>query len=294
MLDLSHNFLTTLTSSEQSALDSLAGRHTFSLKLVGNPLECACYNLDMVQWLWHTSVSLDGEGREANYTCTTGSGEITSTERVMAQWMSHWRHCVGSQIFGIAMSAFLLQILSIVVVFVTARSWTQLCYAWKAVRRHRLPRRHNFRRDAYVVYSDVERDVILACVKLREVLEEIYSVRLLLPDREDLPGSVKAETIVQHIDHSWKVVLLVTRDFSQDEWACGFTVQQAQRSITDTMPDRVIVVFFEEPRVLPAMPSLRLLLRMVPERNILHVHRDTPPQHPVWKTLADLITREQS
>ncbi|KAK7097190.1 toll-like receptor 3 [Littorina saxatilis] len=279
VLDLSHNFLTTLTSSEQSALDSLAGRHTFSLKLLGNPLECACYNLDMVEWLWHTSVLLDGEGREANYTCTTESGEITSTERVMAHWMRHWRRCLGCQIFGIALSAFLLQILSIVVVFVTARSWTQLCYAWKAVRRHRLPRRQHFRRDAYVVYSDAERDVILACVTLREVLEEQYSVRLLLRDRDDLPGSVRAENIVQHIDNSWKVLLLVTREFSKDEWACGFTVQQAQRSITDTMPDRVIVVFLEEPRVLPAMPSLQLLLRMVPESNILHVHGDTPPQH---------------
>ncbi|XP_070185531.1 insulin-like growth factor-binding protein complex acid labile subunit isoform X1 [Littorina saxatilis] len=292
-LDLSHNSLSTLTSSERSALDSLAGRHAFSLKLLGNPLECACFNLDVVQWLWHTPVSLDGEGRQAaNYTCTTETGEITSTERVMAQWMSHWRRCVGVQMFGIALSAFLLQLLAIVVTFIVVRSWTQLCYAWKAIRRYRLPRRHHFHRDAYVVYSEAQDDVILACVTLRVAVEERYNVRLLLRDREELPGSVRAENVVQHIDDSWKVVLLVTRDFSQDEWACGFTVQQAQRSITDTMPDRVIIVFLEEPRVLPAMPSLQLLLRMVPERNILHVHRDTPPQHQVWKTLADLITTE--
>ncbi|KAK7111543.1 hypothetical protein V1264_011154 [Littorina saxatilis] len=263
-----------------------------TLKLEGNPLECACFNLDVVQWLWHTPVSLDGEGRQANYTCTTETGEITSTERVMAQWMRHWRRCVGVQMFGIALSAFLLQLLSIVVTFIVVRSWTQLCYAWKAIRRYRLPRRHHFHRDAYIVYSEAECDVIVACVTLREAVEERYGVRLLLRDREELPGSVRAENVVQHIDDSWKVVLLVTRDFSQDEWACGFTVQQAQRSITDTMPDRVIVVFLEEPRVLPAMPSLQLLLRMVPERNILHVHRDTPPQHQVWKTLADLITTE--
>ena len=85
-------------------------------------------------------------------------------------------------------------------------------------------------------------------------------------------------------------MLLVTLDFSQDEWACGFTVQQAQRSITETRPDRVIVVFLEDPTVLPAMPSMEMLLRMVPERNVLHVHRDTPARDPVWKTLADLIT----
>ena len=87
-------------------------------------------------------------------------------------------------------------------------------------------------------------------------------------------------------------MLLVTLDFCQDEWACGFTVQQAQRSISDTMPDRVIVVFLEEPMVLPATPSLEMLLRMVPERNVLHVHRNTPAEDPVWRTLADLITGE--
>ena len=84
----------------------------------------------------------------------------------------------------------------------------------------------------------------------------------------------------------------MTRDFCLDEWACGFTVQQAQRSLSDVMPDRVIVVFLERIRDLPALDSLRALLRMVPETHVLHVHRDTPPDHPAWDALADLITQE--
>ena len=74
------------------------------------------------------------------------------------------------------------------------------------MRRFRLPRRHHFRRDAYVVYADVHNDVMFACVSLYECLQQQYGVRLLLRDREELPGSVRAESIVQHIDDSWKVL----------------------------------------------------------------------------------------
>ena len=88
------------------------------------------------------------------------------------------------------------------------------------------------------------------------------------------------------------MVLLVTADFSQDEWACGFTVQQAQRGITDALPDRVIVVFLDPVRHVPALASLRALLRMVPETHVLEVPKDAPPEHPAWEALADLITRE--
>ena len=86
--------------------------------------------------------------------------------------------------------------------------------------------------------------------------------------------------------HFTQVLLLVTRAFAEDEWLCGFTVQQAQRSITDTLPDRVLVLFVGHPRHLPPMPSLHKLLRMVPERNVLHVRRDVTARDPVWNRLA--------
>ncbi|KAL8625674.1 hypothetical protein ACOMHN_043949 [Nucella lapillus] len=108
-LDLKRNMLTTLTLTERQDLDELAERHQFSLRLKGNPLACACFNLDLVQWLWRTSVLLDGDGHAANYTCTTQKGEVTSTEQVMDNWLGHWRRCVGGQIFNIALSAFLVQ-----------------------------------------------------------------------------------------------------------------------------------------------------------------------------------------
>ena len=71
------------------------------------------------------------------------------------------------------------------------------------MRHLRLPKRHQFRRDVYVGYADA--DWRLACVTLPRCLQQRHGVRLLLRDREELPGSVRAETIVDHIDDSWKV-----------------------------------------------------------------------------------------
>nr|KAG5695319.1 hypothetical protein BaRGS_006543 [Batillaria attramentaria] len=289
LLDLSHNMLPTLLPHERQVLDSLAATHDVTLLLRDNPLLCACANLDFVRWLWATSVQLDGDGSSArNYTCVTDTGEVSDTHTVMMQYDFHWRRCVGQQVLGAVTAAFLLQMLALVIVYVVSRSWTHLRYVWKVMKRLRLPRREHFRRDAYVGYADA--DVEFACLTLPTCLEERHGVRLLLREREELPGSVRAESIVEHIDDSWKVLLLVTRDFAMDEWACGFTVQQAQRSITDTMPDRVIVVFMEGPARLPPMASLERLLRMVPERNVMYVHKDTPPHDPQWNRLATVIT----
>ncbi|KAK7481408.1 hypothetical protein BaRGS_00027364 [Batillaria attramentaria] len=289
LLDLSHNMLPMLLPHERQALDTLAATNNFSLFLFGNPLLCACSDLDFVRWLWTTSIQLDGDGSSArNYTCVTDTGEVSDTHSVMMQYDFHWRRCVGQQVLGAVTAAFLLQMLALVIVYVVSRSWTHLRYAWKVMKRLRLPRREHFRRDAYVGYADADWE--FACLMLPACLEERHGVSLLLRDREELPGSIRAESIVEHIDDSWKVMLLVTRDFARDEWACGFTVQQAQRSITDTMPDRVIVVLMEDPARLPPMASLERLLRMVPERNVMYVHKDTPPHDPQWDRLAMAIT----
>nr|KAG5701788.1 hypothetical protein BaRGS_000778 [Batillaria attramentaria] len=288
LLDMSHNMLPTLLPGERQALDALANKRNFTLRLRGNSLLCACSNLDFLRWLWTTTVHLDADGNMTrNYTCLTDTGEVSDTHTMMMRYDSEWRRCVGQTMLVITSAAFLLQLLVLVIVYVVSRSWTHLRYAWKVMKGLRLPRREHFEWDAYVGYADD--DVELACLTLLPCLEERHGVRLLLRNREELPGTIRAENIVAHIDASWKVLLLVTPAFARDEWACGFTVQQAQRSITDTMPDRVIVVFMEDPTRLPPMASLERLLRMVPERNVLHVHRDTPLDDPVWDKLAEAI-----
>ena len=88
-----------------------------------------------------------------------------------------------------------------------------------------------------------------------------------------------------------KVLLLVTHDFMEDEW-CTFAAHQSLRSILDPLPDRMLVLFMDDPGRVQPMAWLHDLLRTLPERNVFHVQRDTPVGHPVWDRLAEAIIGE--
>ncbi|XP_076461809.1 toll-like receptor 4 [Babylonia areolata] len=292
-LDLSHNMLPTLTVAERAAMDHLASRHHFRLRLTGNPLACTCASLDMVQWMGHTRVSLDGEGAEGNYSCTMETGEMSDTHRVLAAMLPHWRRCVGVKLFSVALGLFLTQLLLLVLSYVSYCHYPRLRYAWKVLRRHQLPSRlRDFTKDAYLVYADTNRDVMWANDTLRVLLRQQGTLRLLLPEREFLPTMDKAENIGRYIDMSWRTVLLVTEDFSKDDWASGYAVRQALRSITGLTPRRVIVLLLEDPRRLRPMPDLQRLLPHVPPHHVIRVHPLDASHHPAWRALADAIIGE--
>ncbi|XP_076445602.1 uncharacterized protein LOC143283303 [Babylonia areolata] len=298
VLDLSFNTITSLTSSEQSSLDTLASRHQVRLALKGNPLRCTCTELDFLHWLRDTAVTLDGEEDNSTrrYTCTADSGELTDTERVTADWDALWRHCMAAQISVWTSAVFTLQIVGLLIAYTVSRHWTHLRHACKVLRRLREPKRQDFRKDVYIAYADD--DAELACVHLPRCLQG-HGLRVLLRQQEEQPGIARVESIVQFIEDSWKVVLLVTRAFAEDEdGSCGFTVQQVARcGLPDALPSRLFVVFTEDPRRLPPTASLDKVLRPLclcpcPARNVFHVPRNTPVHHPLWDRLAGAILEE--
>ncbi|KAK7496123.1 hypothetical protein BaRGS_00012533 [Batillaria attramentaria] len=186
-------------------------------------------------------------------------------------------------------------LLGLVLTFVISRNWTYVRYAWRVLRHLQLPKRLDFRKDVLLGHADADLELAM---RVGDCLRDEQGVRVLLPYEEILPGDIWTEKILQLVDDSWKILLLVTRELLQDRWA-GFLVNHAQRSISDIMPDRVIVVFMEQPANLaqgppdhPARVSMQRLLRMVPERNVFHVHRDIPPNHPVWDRLTQLIQQQ--
>ena len=95
-LDLTNNKVHTLHPKERRELDRLTSAHNFTLRLRGNPLLCACSNLDFVRWLWATRVRLDGAGRGGKYTCVLDTGEVTDTASFMHHYGVHWRRCIGT------------------------------------------------------------------------------------------------------------------------------------------------------------------------------------------------------
>ncbi|KAK7496177.1 hypothetical protein BaRGS_00012587 [Batillaria attramentaria] len=99
---------------------------------------------------------------------------------------------------------------------------------------------------------------------------------LQLPKRLDFRKDVLLGHADADLELAMRVLLLVTRELLQDRWA-GFLVNHAQRSISDIMPDRVIVVFMEQPANLaqgpPDHPARVSMERLLPHPPLVQPHR---------------------
>ena len=224
-VDLTNNMISYLPLSLTNTLDHLAARHTFTVRLRGNPLTCTCQTLDMVAWLAATDVRLDGDitsdgfdddyddnGRD--YSCMLEDGRLSSTVSVMAQWEVHWRHCVGLGFLAVSAVALLVQLLGLVVTYLLWRNWTYVRHAWRVLRRLRLPRRRDFEHDAVLVHAEADLEVAVRVKKwVGAACPAAAQLRLALPIEVIPAGSVYPEELVELMEHSWKVSFTIASSF---------------------------------------------------------------------------------
>ena len=198
-LDLRDNHMATLSVDFRDTVDTLSLSRGFTLRLSGNRVSCMCDNLDFVLWLAITQVHLDHDG---DYPCLNEHG-ATTTGQIQAHFDFHWRQCVGLQLLLVSAVLMATLLIGLVLVLLASRNITYLRYLLNTMRNVRMPKREDFRKDAYVGYADVDWE--LACVTVPQCLQDRRGVRLLLRHQEEIPGSVRAENVIQHIDDSWKV-----------------------------------------------------------------------------------------
>ena len=99
-----------------------------------------------------------------------------------------------------------------------------------------------------MAYCDADTEFV--CLRLKEELQDRRDVRLLikdLPRNEDppqfwlLPGENEADKMLEHMDLCWKVILVLTPALSRDHMV-GFMTRAVLQTITDRMPDRVLLL----------------------------------------------------
>jgi hypothetical protein len=295
LLDLSENRLSVLSEATRHSLDTLAaGQHQpFHLRLHGNPLACTCATLDFVRWVGTTRVSL---GVDDDLTCVTDSGQLSSLGVEARQWMNKWRRCVGPTALWSAMALLLLMTSLTGAVWGVAKNAIRLRFFFTVLRRIRMPRRDEFERDAYVAYCEADRELV--CGLMHRELGVRRGLRLLIKDLPmdaaatrfwQYPGDNVPFKILEHIDLSWKVILVLTPALARDDIA-GFMTRAALQSVTDRMPRRVLLLYVGQQR-LPELASVQALLETVPERQVFFLPQPATPQqqHAVWDTMAKII-----
>ncbi|KAL8600174.1 hypothetical protein ACOMHN_060126 [Nucella lapillus] len=307
-VDLSHNEIHILSPTDRQILDHLASTtdHPFTLRLRGNPLSCACPALDMVSWLKLTAIRLDGENKNEgfdedyddngrDYPCVLEGGSVSSTWEVMGQWESHWRRCMGQSVFLAALVAQMLQLMTILLTYVLWSNWTYIQHRWFVLRHIKLPTRAEFDFDVLLVTAE---DEFRRARRMKQNMAQVNPrVHVALPDDVIPSGTFYADEIADCIKRSWKVILVVTQAFMEDEMS-GYTVLHAQTALSDTMPRRVLLLYVGRlnpgPAHRPTHLSMERLLHTLPESSVYHVPTSIEdcPEHPVWLALTRAVLED--
>ncbi|XP_067681566.1 toll-like receptor 4 [Haliotis asinina] len=280
-LDMSSNSLTYISNEEMNTLDTFSYGHALTLKLGGNPISCSCRSLTFIRWLSSTVIALD---QGSNYTCVDEEGAITSTTEVNVNL--HWRRCRG--LFWLLVAITLMCFLLVVAVstLLVLRNLTYFQHRLLILLGRGAPEvqatRHDFQKDAYIAHCEL--DGQLACHDIGMVLKQRHLLRLIL-SHDCLPGHLFIKHVVDSVNASWKTVLVVTENFLEDDWSY-FTMQIAANAVTNTNPNRVILLLIG--RINGALIP-EFLLSVVSENNIFHLSNIPDEECEVWTHIKNRI-----
>ncbi|CAL1527945.1 unnamed protein product, partial [Lymnaea stagnalis] len=265
VLDLQNNAIVSLDRETTDTLDQLAADvGGFHLKLGGNVMLCICENVRFLYWLGHTSVVLD---RGGNFSCLKNDGVLSSTS-AFVDAVVMWRQCSGQFYFNVSIFLLCTMIIGFLTTFVITRNKTLILSSLLQIfTKFKVLKSKDYKIGVFIGYAD--RDYVFACTELRQYIEATLGLTTYLQDRDSLLTFDMAQGIVEAINSSWRILLVVNRAFLNDDHWSLFTIKSAIYALTPANPDRVVVVV--DKQLLSELPGD--LLSFVPEDNILPVSR---------------------
>ena len=276
--DLSFNLIKTFDEDTRNSLDRHARNHSqFALRLDNNQLICGCENIDFVVWLKQTDYILNFN----NIRCTNESNKLILFKDIRVEYM--WRSCTGKLVFYIVSSIFAMLISAALCSFLVVKHKTQLVVFFHRLFRGvvGLPKREDFQYDVFVGYA--ERDYRFACKQLREILEDRFHYRIFLHDRDSQLGDSRANSILDGVRNSWKLVLVLSENFVREDWSLYTMHAVALYAVSGHIPRRLVVLLDRgNPCQVPDT-----LLCAVDEDAILTIPR--PRDHDAWEHIARLL-----
>ncbi|XP_050409738.1 toll-like receptor 13 [Patella vulgata] len=112
--------------------------------------------------------------------------------------------------------------------------------------------------DAFVSYCVEDSDWVLD--RLRPVLEDGEDLKLCIHERDFCAGKMIIDNIVQHMENSRKVIIILSNAYAGSEW-CQFELSLAQKLVLDMTIESVVVILLEEIEALNMSKALHALLK---------------------------------
>ncbi|KAK3591377.1 hypothetical protein CHS0354_005293 [Potamilus streckersoni] len=243
ILDLSGNHLSCLEVHIMNHMDNVANNHIISLDLSGNKLFCTCKTLPFLHWIKETKVNLINKDQ---YYCSLDNGivhHLNQTE-FLRQLEESCKSYVMVYISTAIAVTFILASISFFLIYK---------YRWKLrylyhMAKLKLPTKpinnavDAFIYDGFICYA--EDDVLFVKNCIIPELEVNRGQKLLVNDRDILPGEVLTTAILKAIRESRKTVLLISRASLKNKWWI-FEMHMAQMESIHTKRDVLIAALLE-------------------------------------------------
>ncbi len=294
-LILSRNDISSLAKFMRDYLDKLADDHDVAVDLSLNPLQCFCEELPFVRWMQSTHVRFENEhatfcAHPTSYRIHPWDVDVDALHLQCIQF-----DAIISSVSGGVVALLLVG----VVVLLYRKRWRIRFWihtareSWR--KKHRRDptgyERLNFTYDAFVAYSTHGAERRWVHTTLREKLEGEHGLRLCLYYRDFKLGVDLADAIVEGINRSSKILLILSPTFLKSGW-CDFEVRMAKEKLMTERRDSLVVVIYsklEEEGINFPKSLVRLL-----EKKIYCEWTDDPEgQELFWRRLVEAITSEQ-
>uniref|UniRef100_A0A0L8HVU8 TIR domain-containing protein n=2 Tax=Octopus bimaculoides TaxID=37653 RepID=A0A0L8HVU8_OCTBM len=137
--------------------------------------------------------------------------------------------------------------------------------------------------DAFICYHNSDSKYLLE--KLQPKLEEENNFRLCIHDRDFVPGWDIVDNIVESIEKSHKIVLLLSNNFALSEW-CQFESTMAQQRLFNEKKNTLIPILLEPIKIKNQTSRLTILLK---EKTYLEWTDDKNGQKLFWARLLNTM-----
>lgn len=261
LLDVGNNAIVSLTAIEMLQMNRLAANPKgFQLMLDGNILSCGCASLKFLQWIRETKVTLD-KGRD--FTCIDDDGDLTTTGS-FTNLEATWRKCSDNNFLSVSTVLFFVLVLGFVLCFFVSKYKIYILSAIMSLFGPLVMKEpSDYDIGVFIAYAD--KDYHFACHDLRHFIEESLGLRAFVKDRDLISTTDMATGIIQGIESSWRVLLVINETFlNSDDWFL-FICKSAIFSLSPSNPNRVVVLVEESLR--HQLP--RELLAAVADDNII-------------------------
>lgn len=284
-LDLSSNVIEYLTPAEIQELEKQKQlRPGFQLKLVSNPFVCDCKNLMFLQWMNNTNLVGDfGQ----DFLCTATNGRQEQITKFMRKFKDFSVSCVSRSWLKVGVGAtFAVVVLIFVIIAYYRNRWNVHYWFYTNCRPSpdMLPARQ-YDYDAFVCYNHNDYDWVYET--LQPFLEEgTPELRLCLHHRDFEVGEVIQQNIVDAINRSHKVILVISNNFIQSTWGEYEIEMAGMRSVQEGRANVIICVLLEE---VPVREMPRTLMNLWQRVTFLVWPQSPHEQNVFWERLTSAL-----